>query len=88
MCVSVYICVFESVYLLHCLMVCVRVWGSAGLSCSGAGGVSWGLFTVGRHGDTADANSREQMAEPVSMPALCQGSEGAVQPVRRQPSSK
>lgn len=33
-----------------------------------------------------DASSSEQMAECVSRPVLCQGSEGAVNPDRRQRS--
>lgn len=47
--VSECICVSESAYVLHGFMVCMCVTerGSAGLSCSGAGGVSWGLFAVG-----------------------------------------
>lgn len=48
-CVRIYMCLWPSLCAAFPYGVCVCLCGSAGLSCSGAGGVSWGLFTVGPH---------------------------------------
>ena len=87
------VCVCQNIYVSLSHFMCIALWcmcvrGGQQVCHAAELVASPGVFS--QQGNTAnpDANSAEQMAERVSMPELCQGSEGAVQPVRRQHSSK